>query len=142
MSITLAPGELIKSAILYGDGHGTYLGHIHIETPKQIFDAGASTSDIHPYEIEVGSGLLYGANVVTHAPDSGSTSDIAALAFLFLEPAIDHISIDKITFNNDPSGTNAGISPQNIVVGQWFDDSQDNVGYSLSPTYTVSSSYS
>ncbi len=141
-SITLAPGELVKNAILYGDGHGTYLGHIHIETTKQTFDAGADTNKIGPHGVNIGSGLLYGANVVTHPQDSGSDPDIASLAFLFLGQAIDHISINDVTFNNDPSGTNVGISPQNVVVGQWFDDSQNNVGYSLSPTYTVSSSYS
>lgn len=141
-SLTLAPGEVVKNAILYGDGHGSYLGHIHIETTKQTFDAGADTKDIGPHGVNVGSGLLFGANVVTHTSDEGSGADIASLAFLFLGAPIDHISINEVTFNNDPSGTNTGISPQNVVVGQWYDDSQNNVGYSLTPTYSVSSSYS
>ena len=142
VTMTLVPGEIIKNAILYGDGHGNWLGHIHVETTKQTFDAGIDTKKINPYGINVGSGLLYGANIVTHSSDKGPGSDIASMAFLFMNEPIDHISVTNIAFNNDPSGSNSGISPQNVVVGQWYDDTNNNVGYSLSPTYAVAESYS
>ena len=141
-TLTLAPGEIIKNAILYGDGHGNWLGHIHVETTKQTFDAGIDTKKINPYGINCGSGLLYGGNIVTHSSDKGPGSDIASLAFLFMAQPVDHISVTDIAFDSDPSGTNSGISPQNVVVGQWYDDTNNNVGYSLSPTYAVAESYS
>ena len=140
-TFTLAPGELIKNAILYGNGKGEWLGHIHIETPKQTFDAGRDPNKITPYGINVGGGLLYGANVVTSQSDKSNGEDIQSLAFLFLAEPIDHLAITDVTYDTDPEGTNSGISPQNIVVGQWFNDADSNVGYSLSPTYSVSESY-
>ena len=140
-SLTLAPGELIKSAILYGDGHGKWLGHIHIETTKQTFEAGCDTNKINPNGINVGSGLLFGADVATGPSDESTGDDIQSLAFLFLNEAIDHIEITDITFNADPQGSNSGISPQNVVVGQWYNHADGTVGYSLSPTYTVTESY-
>ena len=142
VSIAFVPGELIKNAVLYGDGHGEWLGHIHLETTMgHTLDAGCDTSKINPYGINIGSGLLYGANIVTHASNNGPGSDIANLALLFLEQPIDHIAITDVTFNADPSGTNSGISPQNVVVGQWYNGADNNVGYSLSPTYSVTESY-
>ena len=141
-TLNLVPGELIKNAILYGNGKGEWLGHIHIETSKQTFDAGRDTDGVNPYGINVGSGLLFGANVVTAPSDESNGNDIQSLAFLFLNEAIDHIEITDVTFNSDPQGSNAGISPQNIVVGQWYNGADSNVGYSLSPTYAVTESYS
>ena len=61
-TLNLKPGETIKSAILYGDGDGTWLGHIYMETSQgRTFDAGRDTKSINPYGIDVGSGLLLGA---------------------------------------------------------------------------------
>ena len=140
--MTLAPGELIESAILYGNGKGYWLGHIHIETTKQTFEAGRDTSKIHPYGVNVGSGLLFGARISTSPSDKDGGDDIQSLAFYFLNEAIDHIEITDVTFNSDPEGTNAGISPQNVVVGQWYNGADNTVGYSLSPTYAVTESYS
>lgn len=142
MTLTLAEGELIKNAILYGDGAGQWLGHIHIETSAQTFDAGRDTSDIEPYGLNVGSGLLLGAVITARASDEGNGEDIANLAFLFLGQPIDHINIKDIKFNEDPSGSSTGISPQNVVVGQWYNNGPNTGGYGISPLYTVSSSYS
>ena len=141
-TLTLAPGELIKNTELYGNGKGEWLGHIHIETTKQTFDAGRDTDGVQPYAINVGSGLLFGANVVTASSDESPGDDVQSLAFLFLGEAIDHIEISDVTFNTDPQGTNEGISPQNVVVGQWYNGADSTVGYSLSPTYAVTESYS
>ena len=141
-TLTLAPGEVISNAELFGDGKGTLLVIIHIETPKQTFDAGADTSGHNPYQINVGSGLLFGGNIVTRQSDEGLGDDVASLAFLFLGQALDHISIGNIQFDSDPSGSNSGIFPQNIVVGQWYNDQASNSAtYSLAPTYTVADSY-
>lgn len=61
-TLSLQPDELITSAILYGNGKGAYLGHIHIETNKGTqFDAGRDTSGIGPWQVDVGSGILLGA---------------------------------------------------------------------------------
>ena len=140
-SFNLAPGELIKNAILYGNGKGEWLGHIHLETTKQTFDAGRDTNKLNPYGVSVGSGLLYGANVVTSPSDKSNGDDVQSLALLFLGEPIDHIAITDVTYDTDPQGSNSGITPQNIVVGQWYNDADSNVGYSLSPTYSVSESY-
>ena len=140
-SFTLNPGELIKNAILYGNGKGEWLGHIHLETATKTFDAGRDTDKIDPYGINIGSGLLYGANVVTSQSDKSNGDDIQSLAFLFLREPIDHIAITDVTYDTDPQGSNSGITPQNIVVGQWYNDADSTVGYSLTPTYSVSESY-
>ena len=141
--LKLAPGETITTAILYGDGNGAWLGHIHIETSLgQTFEAGRDTSDIRPYGIDVGSGILLGAVITPHQSDESGAEDIASLGFLFLGQHIDHISISNVTFKSDPAGTNSGINPQQIVVGQWYNHAPGQGGYSLSPTRAVVSSYS
>ena len=142
-SLILKLGETIRNGVLYGDGGGNWLGHIHLETSSgQVFDAGRDTSNITPYDINVGGGMLLGASIVTNPSDEGGGSDIASMAFLFLGASIDHIAITDISFNADPSGSNSGISPQNLVVGQWYNDLSNPVGYGLTPTYAVISSYS
>ena len=139
-SLKLGPGELITSAILYGNGDGEWLGHIHIETTKQTFDAGRDTNGINPYGINVGGGLLYGAQIVT-SPDGDNGDSVQSLAWLFLAQPVDRIAITDITYDTPPQGTSNGITPQNVVVGTWYNDADSNVGYSLSPTYTVTESY-
>lgn len=141
--LQLAPGETITSAILYGDGHGTWLGHISLETSKgQKFEAGRDTSKVDPYGVNVGSGILLGAIVTPRKQDDTSPEDIANLALLFLGPSIDHITIQDIHFKEDPSGSSVGINPESVIVGQWFNHGNNPVSYSQSPTYTVTSSYS
>ena len=141
-SFTIASGDLITSAVLYGNGKGEWLGHIHLETSSgKTFDAGRDTNKITPYGIQVGGGLLYGANIKTHAADKGPGEDISSLGLLFLGQPIDHIAVTDITFSSDPTGTSSGISPQNVVVGQWYNGANSTVGYSLTPTYAVTQSY-
>ena len=133
-------GETVKNCILYGNGKGEWLGHIHIETSNgQTFDAGRDTDGIDPYGINVGGGFLLGA--VVYANDDDKMQSISKMAFLFLGQEIDHITIDNIKFDDAPEGSNSGISPKNIVVGRWFNHDSNNVGYSLSPTYAVTQSY-
>ena len=138
--LKLGPGELITSAILYGNGKGEWLGHIHIETAKQTFEAGRDTNDITPRAVNVGGGLLYGAQIVT-SPDGDSGDSIQSLALLFLAQPVDHIAITDIKYDTPPQGTSNGITPQNVVVGTWYNDADSNVGYSLTPTYTVTEAY-
>ena len=139
--LKLGPGELITDAILYGNGKGEWLGHIHIETAKQTFDAGRDTKDIDPWGVNVGGGLLYGAQIAT-SPDGNNGDSIQSLAFLFLAEPVDHIAITDIKYDTSPQGTSTDINPQNVVVGTWYNDADSNVGYSLPPTYTVTESYS
>lgn len=142
-ALELAPGETITTAILYGDGQATWLGHIYLETSNgQKFDAGRDTKDINPHGVNVGSGLLLGAFVTARKPDDDSPEDIANLALLFLGQPIDHITIKDIHFKEDPAGSNSGINPKSVLVGQWFNHQKDNnAGYSQSPMYAVTSSY-
>lgn len=136
-------GETITKAILYGNGEGQWLGHIHIETSQgQTFDAGRDTTDIHPYDINVGSGILLGALITPRQSDGSGTENIANLTWLFLGQPIDRISITDVKFEPDPTGTNSGISHLRIVVGKWYNHADEDAGYSLSPTYGVVSSYS
>ena len=106
----MVPGEIIKNVELLGDGKETWLGSIHIQTSKQTWDAGTSTSGHGPYQIVTGSGLLFGTNIYTTTSDEGQGSDIADMSFLCLGQPLEHIDITSITFTNDPSGSNAGIS--------------------------------
>ena len=139
--MTLAPGETITSAILYGDGDGLWLGHIYLETSKgQIFNAGRDTDGVTPYGIKTGGGLLLGALV--NPMDDGDTQSIGTLGWLFMEAEIDHISIGDIKFNQNPAGTSAGIDPQSLVIGQWFNNEDNAVSYVLSPAYAVTDSFS
>lgn len=142
--LSLKPGETITNAILYGDGAGTWLGHIYLETSTgQKFDAGRDTSGINPYGVEVGSGLLLGAVITARESGEGPGKDIANMAFLFLGQPIDRITITDIAFDKDPTGSSGGISPQNVVVGKWYNgDAPNKVSYSLAPAYNVISSYS
>lgn len=139
----MIPGETITKATLYGNGQGIWLGHIHIETSQgQTFDAGRDTADVHPFDINVGSGILLGALVTPHLADGSEKENIASLALLFLAQPIDRISITDVKFESDPTGTNSGISPLRMVVGKWYNHADRDAGYSLSPTYGVVSSYS
>ena len=143
-SFTFDSDETVKNAILYGDGHGNWLGHIYLETSKgRTFDAGRDTKNIDPYSIDVGGGLLLGAVILTRKPDKDANEDdVSKLGLLFLGQPIDHITIQDIKFTEDPSGSSSGIEPQNVVVGKWFNHDVNKVGYSLTPTYGVTSSYS
>lgn len=144
VSLSLKPGETITNAVLYGNGKGTWVGHIHFETSAgQTFDAGRDTSGIRPYGLNIGSGLLLGAVITTRASGKNEGNNIADIAFLFLGQPIDHISITDIAFNEDPTGSSAGINPKSVLVGKWYNnDAPNKVGYSLSPTFSVVSSYS
>ena len=142
-NLKLNPGETITTAILYGDGKGKWLGHIYLETSGgQKWNSGRDTKKITPYGVNVGSGILLGAIVTAQKPDKDSPEDIASLALLFLGQPVDHISVDNINFAEDPSGSNSGIESKNVVVGQWFNHDNNTVNYSLSPSYSVASSYS
>lgn len=139
----MIPGEIVTKTILYGNGVGLWLGHIHIETSQgQTFDVGRDTTGITPYEINVGGGIILGAYITPQAPDGSETENIANFGFIFLAHPIDRITITNVKFESDPTGTNSGISPVRTVVGKWYNHADKNAGYSLSPTYDVPSSYS
>ena len=125
---------------MYGSGDGEWLGHIYIQTSGvKTFNAGRDTDGIDPYGINVGGGLLLGAMV--NPMDDGDTQSIGTLAWLFMNADIDHISIGDIKFTQDPEGTSDGIDPQSLVIGKWFNDQNNEVSYTLSPAYGVTSSW-
>ena len=141
--LKMIPGEIITKAILYGNGEGQWLGHIHFETSQgQTFDAGRDTTHVNPFVIDVGSGILLGALLTPRQSHESGTENIANLAWLFLGHPIDRISITDVKFESDPTGTNSGISHLRTVVGKWYNHADEDAGYSLSPTYGVVSSYS
>lgn len=124
----MIPGEIITKTVLYGNGDGTWLGHIHIETSQgQTFDVGRDLEGANPYAANVGSGILLGALVIPHQSDD--TEDIAKLGFLFLAQPINRISITDATYQSDPTGTNSGINPRTIVVGKWYNHADQDVTY-------------
>ena len=136
-SFTIAPGDLIKNAELFGNGDGTYLGAMHLETEGgKTFDAGKDTDGLTSYGINTGGGLLWGA-IIT--PKDG---DIGNMAWLFMKDSIDHISITDVKFSQDIAASSAGIDPQNIVVGRWYNDQAVDASYALSPAYSVVRSFS
>ena len=108
----------------------------------RTFDAGRDTKSIKPYGIDVGSGLLLGAWITAAKPGDDEPEDIRNIAFLFLGQQIDHISIQDIHYKEDPADSTSGIDVKNFVVGEWFNHANSTAGYSLSPTYAVTSSYS
>ncbi len=109
-SLTLAPGELITTATLYGDGKGDHLGHIFLQTDKQQkLDVGKSTDKITEYDIVTGGGILLGA--VGHI----GSEYVENIAWLFLSSKIDSITISSVKFDADPTGTSTNIEPSYLL---------------------------
>ena len=110
--LTLAPGEMIKSATMYGSGVGDGLGHITLETTGGSsggsYDCGKSTDGITPYPQDVKGGFLVGAwgNLRTAGWNRGETCDIG---FLFLNTAVESVEIADIVYTQDIAGTNHGL---------------------------------
>lgn len=134
--LDLDEGELITTALLFGDGSGRWLGHIYIKTNQgKTLDFGRDISKIDTYEINVGSGILLGAVISAHEGDIGN------LAWLFLGQPIDHIEINDVQFKQDPAGSSSGITPNSQVLGEWFNNLDSNQSYGLPVTHSVTSSY-
>ncbi|KAM0800183.1 hypothetical protein BDR22DRAFT_963179 [Usnea florida] len=100
------------------------------------------------FDISV-AGVHNSHSKLTYRPRDGPTSplahpikatvrDIKSLAFLFLSKPINPIAITDVLYDSDPQSSNSDVAPQNVVVGQWYNDADSNVGYSLSPTHSVS----
>ena len=107
-NLNIAPGELVQSARLWGNGKGQHLGHIYIKTDKQEFDVGMPKPN-DGYVANIGGGLLVGA--------FGYTGDkyLESIAFLYLGAKVDHIEIEDVKFDPDPSGTSTNIAPVYII---------------------------
>ena len=67
--------------------------------------------------------------------------DVGNMAWLFMEDSIDKITITDVNFNQEIAGSSAGIDPQNIVVGRWYNDQDVEASYGLSPAYSVVKSF-
>jgi len=103
-SITFAPGELITSMTLWGNGNGTRTGRIRLTTSAgQTFDYGKNTSGQTPYDAGVGSGILVGIC-------GRSGNDIDMLGPVFLNGAVTSIAISNVQYNPPLTGSSSGIS--------------------------------
>lgn len=135
-TITLAPGELLTGGtFLTGNGKGTRLGKIHIETNKgQKVDLG--TSSAQSYKMNVGSGLLIGVQGTETGTDQ--KAEIIALSLLFLGPKIDNIAVSGFNFDTDPTKNGPPISPQALDKVHYYNDRlAGNSSFVFTGTQTV-----
>ncbi|KAI4240380.1 MAG: hypothetical protein LQ352_007652 [Teloschistes flavicans] len=125
-AITLAPGERVLAAALWGDGQGRKLGHIYLKTDKQEFDVGMGKPN-NGYQINVGGGLLVGV--------TGATADyIARLAFLFLSPKVVSVSVSDMKIDSDPTGTSDNLEPSYLIRSTMGNPSGSNGSVSFTVT--------
>ena len=131
-SITLAPGERVTTATLWGNGDAKNLGHIYLKSDKQEFDTGMDKKN-NGYPINTGGGLLLGASGAV-----GKTY-VTNLAFLFLNAQIDTISIAGIKFDQDPTGTSTNIQPSYLLQSTMGNPagSHGNVSFTISGSQAV-----
>ena len=131
-SLTMAAGEIISTATLWGNGKGQNLGHMYIKTDKQEFDTGMPKSATG-YPIQTGGGLLVGA--------VGATGDtyLGNFAFLFLNSKIASIEIGSVAFSPDPTGTSTNIEPVYLIQTTMGNPngSTGNISFTVSGTQTV-----
>ena len=134
-SLTLAPGELVINAALWGDGTGDHLGHIYLKTDKQDFDVGMSKPN-NGYQIDVGGGLLLGAYGTI------GSSHVGSIGWLFSAAKIDTISIGNIEFGTDPTGTSTDIQPSYLLKSTMGNPSgnEGNTTFTISASETVTQS--
>ena len=134
-SMTLAPGELVTTATLWGDGVGTHLGHIYLKTDKQEFDTGMDKKN-NGYPISTGGGLLLGGSGAV-----GKTY-VTSLAFLFLNSQIDSVTIGSIKFDQDPTGSSTNIEPSYLLQSTMGNPagSHGNVSFTISGSQAVTQS--
>ena len=134
-SLTLASGEIITTATLWGNGKGQRLGHMYIKTDKQEFDTGMEKAPTG-YPIQTGGGILVGA--------VGATSDsyLDNFAFLFLNSKIVSIEIGSVQFNPDPTGTSNNIEPVYLIQTNMGNPagSTGNVSFTVSGSESVAQS--
>lgn len=130
-SITLAPGELVTSASLYGNGVGTRLGKINIVTSKQNVMLGSSNAK--PYPIDVGSGIIIGMVI-----SSGKEIDSAGL--VMLGGKIQKIGVTNFKFNTDPTLNGPPLQPQSLSSIHYYNDDTAAGTYSFTGSSALTSS--
>ena len=134
-NLKIAPGELVQSARLWGNGKGQHLGHIYIKTDKQEFDVGMPKPN-DGYPVNVGGGLLVGA--------LGATGDeyLQRIASVYLGAKIDHVEIGDVKFDPDPTGTSTNIAPVYIIDSTFGNPSNSNgsIPFTVSDAEAVTTS--
>jgi len=107
-SITFAPGELITSFILWGNGAGSLAGRIRLQTNAgQTFDVGKqNTGTQTQYPAGLGSGTLVGM-----VGRSGNALDMVGP--IFLNGTVTSISISNVVYNPPLTGS-SGISQMTL----------------------------
>ena len=123
--LELDAGETITNAILYGDGKGSALGHIYIETSNgKKFDYGRDISDIDPYEVDVGSGLLMGAKGQYNSDYSAKC--VINLGLLFLNQPIKSVEVTNIEYDTTALENKGKVNPKSIDVGSYYNGAGTN----------------
>ena len=111
-SISFAPGELVTSLSLWGNGIGTRCGRIRLTTNLgQTFDHGKNTSGQTQYDGPVGSGVLVGLV-------GRSGHDVDQLGAVFLRSAVKSIKIGNVKYTPSLHQTSDGISE--VILGQTY----------------------
>lgn len=112
-SLKLAAGEHITSCTLWGDGNGSRLGHINMQTDKgQTLDLGRDIRGEKAYDINVGGGVLLGAYGL-------QGDDIDSMGLLFLSAKVDSITIGNIVYDSDPTGTSTNMESTGLATSHY-----------------------
>lgn len=101
-TMTLAAGEVITGASMWGDGDGMRLGAISLRTASQTFEAGWSAKGAKETILDIGSGLLLGAY-------GGQGESIDNLQLLFLTSAVTKTEVTNVQYtdlNSNPAQKN------------------------------------
>lgn len=140
ITVDYSKGEKFTTVVSYGNGIGTRLGHMYLETSGgQKLDIGKNTDGITPYSMNVGGGILLGL--------IGSYGDeINAMGYLFISSTVQSVSVGQMTFDPDPSGTNTSLSPLVLSNQHYYNDRTPGSGnvtwnFSGQQTETQSNTY-
>lgn len=132
-SITLGQGEIFTSGWLAGDGVGTRLGKMHLETNKnQKIDFGYSNG--RPVTLDVAGGVLIGATGYCN-------TDIDNLGLLFLQAQVAHVAISNYQFDTDPATNGPPLTPQTLDKVYFYNEDLQGTGsFTFSGTKVASNS--
>ncbi|KAL8788681.1 MAG: hypothetical protein Q9195_007182 [Heterodermia aff. obscurata] len=137
-TIILAPGEVVTSFVMWGNGIGTRTGRIRLVTNLgQVLDAGKDTSGQTAYTSPTGSGILVGMV-------GRSGLDIDCLGAVFLDSSVASIVIDNVQYPDSLEGKFTGISPVFLSRSHFFGAEPNGTDWNFSNTVdrTTSSSFS
>lgn len=125
--------------MLYGDGKGEKFGHLDIETSRgQSYKAGRDTNNIHPYPLNVGSGILLGA---VGSTASDVDQGVINLGLLFLGQSVDSIEVKDVQYDTSKLDNQGKVNPNQITVGTYYNKYPLNVTANQSQQFSVTKSH-